>query len=99
MAILEVERSTLQRCTLFDLEKANDKTASLKASSGLKIIYCNFKTMQKAINKCKELSQKYYQVSSDAEEVSLGIDLANPPPLFSFWRGLVPGTKVITTNR
>ena len=97
MAFLEFDSSgkMLEKCQLFDLEKESDRAGSTTASTtGLPVITPDFKTMQEAINKCRELSEKSAPVSI-MDQNSPNITTAETSiSLFSLWRGLIPGTKV-----
>lgn len=94
MALLEFDSSgkLLEKCQLFDLEKDSDKADSTASTSGLPVVKCDFKTMQEAINKCRELTEKVVPVFSQ-EQTAPNITTENSISLFSLWRGLIPGTK------
>ncbi|CAG2172352.1 unnamed protein product, partial [Oppiella nova] len=95
MAVLEFDTSgkVLEKCQLFDLEKEAHKADLTASATGLPVIKSDFKTMQEAINKCRELSEKSSPVSS-LEQISPNIT-ENSISLFSLWRGLIPGTKLL----
>ena len=95
MALLEFDSSgkVLEKCQLFDLEKESDKADSTATTNGLPIIKSDFKTMQEAINKCRELTEQLSPVSTQ-DQSSANITTDGSISLFSLWRGLIPGTKV-----
>jgi hypothetical protein len=94
MAILKFDISgkILEKCQLFDLEKDSAKAESTASASRLPIVNSDFKTMQEAINKCRELTEKLSPAISQ-EQTSPNITSENSISLFSLWRGLIPGTK------
>ena len=95
MALLEFDSSgkVLEKCQLIDLEKESDRADSTASINGLPVITSDFKTMQEAINKCTELSEKLSPVSTQ-DHSSPNITTESSISLFSLWRGLIPGTKV-----
>jgi len=88
MALLEFDSSgkVLEKCQLFDLEKDSDKADETASTSALPIIKSDFKTMQEAINKCRELTEKVVPLDSP-EQSSPNITTDNSISLFSLWRG------------
>lgn len=97
MALLVFDTSgkALERCQLFDLEKESDRVLSdaTASTNGLPVITPDFKTMQEAINKCRELSEKLAPTSI-VDQSSANMTGEPSISLFSLWRGLIPGTKV-----
>jgi len=94
MALLEFDSSgkVLEKCQLFDLEKESDRADSTATTTGLPVITSDFKTMQEAINKCRELTEKLSPLSTQ-DQTSANITADSSISWFSLWRGLIPGTK------
>ncbi|XP_054166387.1 phospholipase A2-like isoform X2 [Oppia nitens] len=96
MAVLEFDHSSkmMEKCQLFDLEKEAEKADITAAGTGLPVIKSDFRTMQEAINKCRELSEKVSANHSLEPFTAANSNITeNSISLFSLWRGLIPGTK------
>lgn len=108
MAILNYDESgkILEKCTLYDLEKTNDRAASASATIGMPIVKTDLKTMQAAINKCRQLSASQIIANADHSNPYNSTLVINnlteeqdsvtskPDNSNSLWKGLIPGTKV-----